>query len=1739
MLGEAENDSFQQAFWASLFLIIAAACGHAAIYVCDQGRTRIIEIEHVRTRSVDVDTLLRRLPESVSKTIHQTSTPHGTTFQVLMLLAALLILSSEFPKHEFVQKSLSIRSMGFEVCRCLCPVVGILMLIFVPMSHDFIVMTERFKQPGYKVTREDKVIFYANKMQEDMHTAAGALAFAVTPALEGYAIGRAYVQFFGTGIGEHYVAWSHGDTPTYIWLALLIARTFMLVGTNVCLWNMVYEWFCEPTARATRNPYYIYTTEKSLIRQLLNYILLLGMSIWFVNSSQFDLIMPWAQKLLLGISVVASAATCCYALSTFWYLTFKERYLNPKEMEKVLRKIVNKSEDRMERYTTELEALHEKWSMCYADEASFETAGKGDCDARCVSALGNALIQQSSWLYTAMAQTELHLDGLGIRKIVETPPGIKVLSISGNRLRSLGSIAACVTLEEINLAANKLNEDALAPLAALPALRVLNISRNHVRDLGPLFLAPPALAQSRAFPALEVLNISANAALSDVTAAMSLQVLRSLTATGLNVTSLHCVHCSLEVIDLRGCCLQRVSSLKAVPYLSEMMLDGNALLSCKDLLEHSMLQTLRLAHNAIEEISAVQLPSVTELDLASNNISQALHLAGAPRLASLVVRGNQLTSLVSLSPLRSLTFLDASQNQLRALEPSLRWSLRPLRVLLLNGNEIADVEDVAQTMEMAGGLSLEHLDLRNNPLSIAFYPFAEKLPTWTWEASATLEDFASISDGYDSVPRSLRDRYWHRMSLLSPSLQSLDGMLRDARRWSETAALKQDRSTGLALEGADGDEVMYCTPRRSAEASTQDFVADGTFRGTEAIPAEAMRSQGINSQLPTQPLTVDTADAATSPVFREREGSRETASGAMSTEALLNLGLAPELLGEAQRRARRAEQPPVVLAMEVAAAAAAAAVSAASTDQGFGRYQAGTSPAHRGGASGRRHGSEQAEASHAAEGGPSPGAWTGEKSVPDGQAEQVDEGVTSSQGSFLPVVDLSACAGRGPLPAADSLSARAAAQLPGVSSGQPDEETLPKFTEPHEESLKDPQRIPPQAPVEPGGVRKTTDASEAVASQVPQLLDVLQLEDALREELLHKGTEFEKQQLQIVEKLERAHEDLARQWQELDNERKKSTEQQQQQRELLAKEQAELAQYFKEFESEMERRYTWQQQQKQEFEEQWHQELTKRRQTWTSEHEKERYKLQECFHELEEQFQGKLAAAQTKAEDRVKSEETTERSASQAADSAATFPAGEGNQSQINPGGLFVGSPDRSGELLQPKLDPQVRARLLGLTPRHAQATQASPSQARVQSTEATTQQTEMIAHQARGAWGACNYEPFSSARPGAGSAGSSVARAGVAVSAACAAGARPVPAAPGIHLRQGAQPGPEGPEVSERPWQRSQDEALPRKVTFLDPPGSNGAFRRALQGQGIWEVEDSPKTKEASVPVEPLASEPLSGSPIHAACRAETENVQVKGHPRDLTITASLDEDGSQRVVSRPGKLEVSGDGRPLEGKMNHALFPSPGQDSRQAYLRFLRSEMLAQQAYLQEIRSARQAKKQHLNLQKASPRCPERPTQVRPSADVSGISGTGRARSFSPRVQILRQGLAEVADFSKRVPAQPSSQLRQVKVVEETSQVERGPQSTKTSDGSAWHCMVTPVNAGVRGALEALVAQQAWSVPGKPLAYTYALGRAIQNITPPARQRFDAAISKDSAREGHLPPLLGFSQRAFFLDSSSRMSE
>ena len=126
-------------------------------------------------------------------------------------------------------------------------------------------------------------------------------------------------------MGESFVKWKDQDSASLMWFILLIARTIMLLGVHTCLWNMVYEWYCEPTARFSRNPYYIYDAEKALIRHLLNYVVLVGLSMWFFNSVHFVMLSMVSQRTLLSIAFCVAVLTVCYTVRVLEYLMFKER----------------------------------------------------------------------------------------------------------------------------------------------------------------------------------------------------------------------------------------------------------------------------------------------------------------------------------------------------------------------------------------------------------------------------------------------------------------------------------------------------------------------------------------------------------------------------------------------------------------------------------------------------------------------------------------------------------------------------------------------------------------------------------------------------------------------------------------------------------------------------------------------------------------------------------------------------------------------------------------------------------------------------------------------------------------------------------------------------------------------------------------------------------------------------------------------------------------------------------------------------------------------------------------------------------------------------------------------------------------------------------------------------------------------------------------------------------------------
>ena len=137
---------------------------------------------------------------------------------------------------------------------------------------------------------------------------------------------------------------------------------------------------------------------------------------------------------------------------------------------------------------------------------------------------------------------------------------------------------------------------------------------------------------------------------------------------------------------------------------------------------------------------------------------------------------------------------------------------------------------------------------------------------------------------------------------------------------------------------------------------------------------------------------------------------------------------------------------------------------------------------------------------------------------------------------------------------------------------------------------------------------------------------------------MYKGEEFEVQQLHIVEKLERAHEELAKQWQELETERQKANEEQEEQRRQIqrfAEEQAEVQAGLRvQLESEAQKRYEWEtqqqeflQKQQEQLEDQWEKEQERRKMQWQKEQDEEFLKLQERFHQLQQQFQENLNAA--------------------------------------------------------------------------------------------------------------------------------------------------------------------------------------------------------------------------------------------------------------------------------------------------------------------------------------------------------------------------------------------------------------------------------------------------------------------------------------------------------------------------------
>lgn len=172
----------------------------------------------------------------------------------------------------------------------------------------------------------------------------------------------------------------------------------------------------------------------------------------------------------------------------------------------------------------------------------------------------------------------------------------------------------------------------------------------------------------------------------------------------------------LRYVNLSGNHFDQVSVLSTLPYILKLDLRSNRLSSLSlfnDPSTFHYLQHLNLSKNQITTLTSIALPKLSTLVLTSNQISSIQDFSGHASLKSLDLRGNKLVNLQGLHDLTALEELWLAENALTSISGLKNAeSLKKihLRKNTIAGFEIKDLPDLP---------SLNYLNFRENEVSDA------------------------------------------------------------------------------------------------------------------------------------------------------------------------------------------------------------------------------------------------------------------------------------------------------------------------------------------------------------------------------------------------------------------------------------------------------------------------------------------------------------------------------------------------------------------------------------------------------------------------------------------------------------------------------------------------------------------------------------------------------------------------------------------------------------------------------------------------------------------------------------------------------------------------------------------------------------------------------------------------------------------------------------------------------------
>eukprot|EP00048_Salpingoeca_helianthica_P005835 m.92152 g.92152 ORF g.92152 m.92152 type:complete len:1360 (+) comp13769_c0_seq1:115-4194(+) len=354
---------------------------------------------------------------------------------------------------------------------------------------------------------------------------------------------------------------------------------------------------------------------------------------------------------------------------------------------------------------------------------------------------------------------------------------LRRLDLSNNCLRSLQGIEALVDLEELCASHNMLSK--ISEITTLTGLRLLFLACNlfhRSRDVCRLSALPRlhaldvtgnALADRRDFrhfalfhlPRLQILNgaVVTNTELelakqsfegkltseyvADVLGEDVLPTLRELSLPRASLDDLilgqpDVPFANLISVNLDGNLLVYFGALGQLPHLRTLSLKANKIRALQRDGEGQRSRSASLTRGGRPTSADIIFPKLESLHLSDNGIGDVtpLQLHRFPRLASLFLDGNDISTTTGLDRMTSLQRLVLDRNRVKVVEPltlsscprlaflylranrlrDLKWALAlpSLQTLFVDRNKIAQLADVQQLAALTG---LAELSVQDNP----------------------------------------------------------------------------------------------------------------------------------------------------------------------------------------------------------------------------------------------------------------------------------------------------------------------------------------------------------------------------------------------------------------------------------------------------------------------------------------------------------------------------------------------------------------------------------------------------------------------------------------------------------------------------------------------------------------------------------------------------------------------------------------------------------------------------------------------------------------------------------------------------------------------------------------------------------------------------------------------------------------------------------------------------------------